>query len=127
MLRCPACGGELTPEEGKLTCRQSACGKRYPVADGVPVLIDESSSLVCIGDLMPRAGAAARSRKSLVDAMLRRLPSLTHNLKAAQNYRKLRGLLLKEKPNPQGVGHRLRRGGGGDRCADRRLDPDDRK
>jgi uncharacterized protein len=42
ILRCPACRGEFRPPaEDELVC--SACGLRYPIRNGVPVLlVDEA-------------------------------------------------------------------------------------
>jgi tRNA(Ile2) C34 agmatinyltransferase TiaS len=36
---CPACWGELRAEGKALVC--AACGRKYPVVDGIPVLIVE--------------------------------------------------------------------------------------
>jgi uncharacterized protein YbaR (Trm112 family) len=36
-LACPACLGELRIEETRLLC--AACGRAYPIVDGIPVLI----------------------------------------------------------------------------------------
>lgn len=36
-LACPACLGDLRPEEARLVC--AACGRAYPIVDGIPVLI----------------------------------------------------------------------------------------
>jgi hypothetical protein len=36
-LACPACHGDLRLEEARLIC--SACGRAYPIVDGIPVLI----------------------------------------------------------------------------------------
>jgi uncharacterized protein YbaR (Trm112 family) len=36
---CPACLGELSAGTGTLVC--AACERRYPVVDGIPVLIVE--------------------------------------------------------------------------------------
>jgi uncharacterized protein YbaR (Trm112 family) len=42
ILVCPACHGDLIEEASTLTCTQ--CGLRYPIRDGVPVmLIDEAT------------------------------------------------------------------------------------
>jgi uncharacterized protein len=39
MLACPGCRGDLRLESECLVC--DGCGRRYPVADGIPVLIAE--------------------------------------------------------------------------------------
>lgn len=39
MLACPACHGDLRAEGERMMC--SGCGRRYPVIDGIPVLIAE--------------------------------------------------------------------------------------
>jgi uncharacterized protein YbaR (Trm112 family) len=36
-LACPACQGSLALGEDKLICR--ACGRAYPVVNGIPILI----------------------------------------------------------------------------------------
>ncbi len=38
-LACPACHGELRSENSGLHC--TACGRAYPITDGIPVLIIE--------------------------------------------------------------------------------------
>ena len=41
-LACPACQGALVREERRVKC--AACGRDYPVEDGIPVLIAERAS-----------------------------------------------------------------------------------
>jgi hypothetical protein len=36
-LACPACLGEFRLEPARLVC--TACGRAYPIVDGIPVLI----------------------------------------------------------------------------------------
>ncbi|MGO9775314.1 MAG: Trm112 family protein [Terracidiphilus sp.] len=36
-LACPECLGELRLEETRLLC--AACGRVYPIVDGIPILI----------------------------------------------------------------------------------------
>jgi uncharacterized protein YbaR (Trm112 family)/SAM-dependent methyltransferase len=46
-LACPHCGGSLAPSNGATTrtaLRCGNCGKSYPVAGGVPVLLDDDSA-----------------------------------------------------------------------------------
>ena len=41
ILACPACKADVELIKGKIVCKK--CGKRYPVRDGIPVmLIDEA-------------------------------------------------------------------------------------
>ena len=40
LLRCPVCRGRLSDERAALAC--SDCGRRYPVEDGIPRLLDDS-------------------------------------------------------------------------------------
>ena len=48
LVRCPRCRGVLEGETGVLLCR--TCAVRYPLVDGVPVLIDEKSSVFTHAD-----------------------------------------------------------------------------
>jgi len=42
ILACPACKGDIEFKDNKIICKK--CGKKYPVKDGIPVmLIDEAS------------------------------------------------------------------------------------
>ncbi len=41
-LVCPVCFGELRFSESSVEC--SACGRSYPVVDGIPVLIAERAT-----------------------------------------------------------------------------------
>lgn len=41
ILVCPSCQGDLIEQENKLVCQK--CGLKYPVEDGIPVLlVDEA-------------------------------------------------------------------------------------
>jgi uncharacterized protein YbaR (Trm112 family) len=39
LLACPACHGELGVDNERLVC--VACGRSYPVMDGIPALLTE--------------------------------------------------------------------------------------
>lgn len=43
ILACPACRAKVTLDGEKLRC--VGCGRRYPVRDGIPVMLIEESSL----------------------------------------------------------------------------------
>jgi hypothetical protein len=41
ILACPACKGDVKLQDNKIVCK--VCGKKYPIRDGIPVmLIDEA-------------------------------------------------------------------------------------
>jgi uncharacterized protein YbaR (Trm112 family) len=42
LLACPACLGSLSVKEERLVC--AACGRGYPIVDGIPVLITERAA-----------------------------------------------------------------------------------
>ncbi|WP_404383278.1 methyltransferase domain-containing protein [Caenispirillum salinarum] len=91
-LRCPATGAPLVPREGALVSVGVVPERVYPVVRGVPVLIDDDTSLFRIADFTAPAGgaampgtvkAAAASQagavKRLARAVLRRLPDRSYN------------------------------------------------
>jgi uncharacterized protein YbaR (Trm112 family) len=43
ILACPDCKSPIAQDGAWLVCQSSRCGKRYPIRDGIPVmLIDEA-------------------------------------------------------------------------------------
>jgi hypothetical protein len=41
ILACPACKQAVKLEEGKIVCTQ--CGRKYPIKDGIPIMLIEES------------------------------------------------------------------------------------
>ncbi len=41
ILACPACQGKITPDGEKLRC--VSCGRRFPVREGIPVMLIEEA------------------------------------------------------------------------------------
>lgn len=43
ILACPACKAKVTEDGDRIVCSNSDCGLRFPVRDGIPVmLVDEA-------------------------------------------------------------------------------------
>jgi uncharacterized protein len=41
ILACPDCHGEVVEKDNKIICQK--CGKKYPVRDGIPVMLVEEA------------------------------------------------------------------------------------
>jgi SAM-dependent methyltransferase/uncharacterized protein YbaR (Trm112 family) len=96
LLRCPHTGSELKPtDDGALVAKNGE--RRYPVVDGVPVLIDDEHSLVDISWALGGRDAGQATSPSgfrlLAEQALHWLPSSDRNVAARRNYRRLVHLL----------------------------------
>jgi uncharacterized protein YbaR (Trm112 family) len=97
-LICPATKGELRQSEDNLVSEDDPTIK-YPIIDGIPVLIDDQTSLFSVNDfvhhqnttweLNPNSGILRKTARNLLDL----LPSISRNIKADSNYEKLISLL----------------------------------
>lgn len=43
LLVCPACHSKVRMQDSHLACEKPDCGLRYPVRDGIPVMIVEEA------------------------------------------------------------------------------------
>lgn len=43
ILACPACKAPVRQEEDRIICTASGCGLRYPVREGIPVMLVEEA------------------------------------------------------------------------------------
>lgn len=41
ILACPDCKGEVVESDNKIICKK--CGKKYPIRDGIPVMLVEEA------------------------------------------------------------------------------------
>lgn len=98
LLRCPVCRSTFSSEDGTLNCE--GCGRRFPVAGGVPILINESASLFRIDQIIAPAASPA-GKPSLSERLHRRLPKLNCNYRARRNYEDLARQLLAFSPRPR--------------------------
>ena len=92
LLRCPSCRSLLDEAPDTFTCTSSSCGGRFPIVNGVPVLIDERECVFSLDDYVrtdervaraPADGGLLRRVKRAVD---RAMPDVTLNLSAQANY-----------------------------------------
>ena len=43
ILSCLHCGAEVAQVEERLVCRNPQCGRRYPIEDGIPVMLSAAA------------------------------------------------------------------------------------
>ena len=103
LLRCPVCKTELSRSGADLACANSECGRRYPVVDGVPVLINDDNSLFSIDDFVQHRSTffKAPPKNRLKRALLRLIPDASLNVKGKENYAHFAELLLQQSDAPR--------------------------
>ncbi len=43
ILACPACHGDVKEEGDRIVCQ--SCGRRYPIRDGIPIMLVEEAEM----------------------------------------------------------------------------------
>jgi SAM-dependent methyltransferase len=87
LLRCPVCGAGLAAEGTALLCINPECGARYPVVDGIPILIDEKRSVFSFSDFEERRTTFFQRESALKRLARRWLPSISWNPGARRRYK----------------------------------------
>jgi SAM-dependent methyltransferase len=92
----------LEESDGQLVCVGPECGTRFPVIEGVPVLLNERNSVFRIADFKARRSTTIDLERSGARKTLARLiPSISVNLKAKVNYATFTRLLLERSAVPR--------------------------
>ena len=68
--------------------------RKYPVINGIPILINNENSIFSIEDFINKASTTFDLKESWIRKMVKRfMPKITHNIKAKKNYREIIELL----------------------------------
>ncbi len=102
-LCCPVCRAKLRQTGEELACTNSQCNTHYPVVDGIPVLLNEQSSVFPIHEFVShRYSFFGDEGESKLKKTLRPfIPKITKNIKGRDNYRRLTDLLLRQASPPR--------------------------
>jgi SAM-dependent methyltransferase len=88
-LLCPVTKGRLFKAGDHLESI-SGTGIRFPLVDGIPVLINEENSLFAINDFTRKADTTFELGETRMRKLVKRLmPKITHNLNSRKNYNEL--------------------------------------
>ena len=44
ILACPACQADVEERDGSIVCLGAACGLKYPIKEGIPVMLVNEAS-----------------------------------------------------------------------------------
>ena len=104
-LRCPACRGTLDVQQQQVTCTSLECGLVFPVVDGIPVLLNEATSVFSIGDFVAGHDTTFHLKQTVVerwfDRLLGALPEIGKTIETGPNYERFRDSLFKESNAPK--------------------------
>ncbi|MBD2014023.1 methyltransferase domain-containing protein [Microcoleus sp. FACHB-53] len=99
MLSCPVCRSQLILNQEQIECTNPICKTQFPIVDGIPVLINESSSIFSFSDFLSQKDTTFtfQSQSKIKKFLTNRLPDINANMKGKRNYNKF--LELVKKPN----------------------------
>lgn len=102
LLCCPTCRAKMRYAGEKFICMNSKCNAHFPIVDGIPILLNEKSSVFAIDDFISHRNIYRNLRENKFKRALNRLiPKIGKNIKARENYDKLASLLLKQTTSPR--------------------------
>jgi len=103
ILRCPICNTELELEDEKFKCSNSECECFFPIVNGIPVLINENSSVFSIDEFVQQRDTFFKQsqRSKIVNKLIRLIPDMSKNVKAKQNFDTFAKLLLNQSDSPK--------------------------
>lgn len=97
---CPGCKHPIQMEKDFCRCGNAACDKTFPVLRGIPVLINDETSVFSIHDYADDAKTTMPGKKTLWGRLSERVvPSITHNWVGQSNYRLLASALRGNQPS----------------------------
>jgi SAM-dependent methyltransferase len=101
-LRCPVCKGKLQRVDAKFHCRNADCDASFPIVDGIPVLINEKSSIFSVDDFVHHRKTTLDLETGAVRGIVKRIvPSSGIDIKAESNFNKFARLLLRQSNAPK--------------------------
>lgn len=96
-LICPYCGSSLIIKD-KILCTNELCNRAYPIYKGIPIIINEDNSIFRINDFLLDKKTTLTLTKSKLKTIINNvLPSLSNNLSAKKDFKKIKTILDKRK------------------------------
>jgi len=105
LLVCPICHSKLKQTGSEFECTNAKCSAQFPIVNGIPVLINEQSSIFSIKDFIfyrKTYFAPVITTKDRIKKIIDRIiPTISINIKAKGNYSRVSQLLVSQAPFPK--------------------------
>ena len=103
LLRCPICHAQVQPVDHEFVCENSECASHFPIVDGVPVLLNEQSSVFSLEEFVSYRETFFRdtSERRLKNSLLQFIPGRDKNQKSTRNFSRFVDLLKTQSKSPQ--------------------------
>ena len=103
LLCCPICRAKLQQALEQLECTNPECTTSFPIVDGIPVLINERSSIFSIDDFVShhKTFFGNKSENRLEKTIRHLMPTIGKNIKGKSNYSRMSRVLLGQATCPR--------------------------
>ena len=99
-LRCPNCLSDLEINSNSFICKNLSCSIFFPIINGIPILICDNKSVFSIRDFVENRETTFTNKSRLHTLIKKIIPSISLNVAARKNYKKLIPLILNKSANP---------------------------
>lgn len=100
---CPVCHNKLEVSNNEYVCVNNLCNIHYPTVDGIPILLNESTSVFTFKDFTSRNTTYfyTEQKNTLRDIIFKFTPTINKNVKASENFKNFEKLLLQRSNRPK--------------------------
>ena len=101
---CPSCKSsiDISKANDSIKCTNKECSLVFPVINGIPILIDEKTSIFLIDDIIQNKNTFFGDRSGCIKRILLKfIPEISVNVRAAINFRIFAQHLLEKNTNPR--------------------------
>lgn len=99
-LCCPICKRRIELRAEQACCLNPECGAVYPIVNGIPVLINERTSVFLIRDFVDQRNTYFSTSGSAETIAKRFIPTITRNVTSRRNFEKFSRLLFENSNSP---------------------------
>src|SRR6185436_6285043 len=100
-FRCPVCKDKMEVRAVSIHCLNADCALAFPIVDGIPVLINEISSVFRIEDFTDHRSTTLPPPSKLKKFAKKFMPGIHRNVTGQANYAKFANLVSRKDGRPR--------------------------